>query len=183
MVNPNRGFMDGLPEEVAAGPVKIPLRAGAASAVRGVVAAAINAKVDFDVDMQWLDDEASAYGDDKTLQARAPVQPPVVLHPATGEPTWFCNVHSHSRVLRDERDGKDLAESSGASKLNRTNMYYGDLSEIPEVDLRAIDEAVMRNLVKVPMKEGDVVLVDNYQVMHGRDIFEGERLHAVTWFE
>merc|ERR1719235_2107911 len=48
-------FLDGLPEEVAAGPVKIPLRAGAASAVRGVVAAAINAKVDFDVDMQWLD--------------------------------------------------------------------------------------------------------------------------------
>jgi ABC-type sugar transport system ATPase subunit len=29
----------------------------------------------------------------------------------------------------------------------------------------------------------DVVLVDNYQVMHGRDVFTGERMHAVTWFQ
>jgi len=28
------------------------------------------------------------------------------------------------------------------------------------------------------MKKGDVVLVDNYQVMHGRDVFTGERMHA-----
>ena len=40
-----------------------------------------------------------------------------------------------------------------------------------------------QNLVYVPMQAGDVVLVDNYQVLHGRDVFEGERLHAVTWFE
>ena len=33
----------------------------------------------------------------------------------------FCNVHSHARYLRDERD-KDLPESTGASKLNRTDM-------------------------------------------------------------
>jgi alpha-ketoglutarate-dependent taurine dioxygenase len=41
----------------------------------------------------------------------------------------------------------------------------------------------MDNLVSVLMEPGDVVLVDNYQVMHGRDVFTGERLHAVTWFE
>jgi len=62
-------------------------------------------------------------------------------------------------------------------------MYYGDLSEISEDDLDKIDKATMDNLVSVPMKEGDVVLVDNYQVMHGRDVFTGERLHAVTWFQ
>ena len=33
------------------------------------------------------------------------------------------------------------------------------------------------------MKEGDVVLVDNYRTMHGRNIFEGTRKHAVTWFK
>ena len=26
-------------------------------------------------------------------------------HPETGLPTWFCNIHSHSAKLRDERDG------------------------------------------------------------------------------
>ena len=158
--------------------------------------------------------------------------------------------------VRHTRAG-DLPETSGASKLNRTNMFYGDLSEISDEDLRnvrapaaihrtvrrltlphrkwsgpcllpsrphraQIDEATMRNLVWVPMKvrpkhhallrcvrlqsvhatvccspdkrpphtsslprlqEGDVVLVDNYQVMHGRAKFSGERLHAVTWFQ
>ena len=86
----------------------------------------------------------------------------VCRHPLTGEPAWFCNVPSHSRYLRDKRDG-DLPETSGSSKLNRTNMFYGDLSEIDEADLREIDDATMRNLVHVPMQQGDVVLVDNYQ--------------------
>ena len=91
-------------------------------------------------------------------------------------------MHSHSRYLRDKRDGA-LPETSGASKLNRTDMFYGDLSGISEEDLRHIDEVTMKNLVYVPMEKGDVVLVDNYQVMHGRDVFTGERLHAVTWFQ
>jgi len=38
------------------------------------------------------------------------------------------------------------------------------------------------NIVHVPMKAGDVLLCDNYRVLHGRDIFEGDRLHAVSWF-
>ena len=57
-------------------------------------------------------------------------------------------------------------------------MFYGDLSAIPEADLQHIDDLVMDNLVSVLMEPGDVVLVDNYQVMHGRDVFTGERLHA-----
>ena len=36
------------------------------------------------------------------------------------------------------------------------------------------------NIVHVPMKAGDVLLCDNYRVLHGRDIFEGDRLHAVV---
>ena len=32
------------------------------------------------------------------------------------------------------------------------------------------------------MTAGDVLLIDNYRVLHGRDIFEGDRLHAVSWF-
>ena len=62
-------------------------------------------------------------------------------------------------------------------------MFYGDLSDIAAEDLQNIDEVTRKNLVSVLMEPGDVVLVDNYQVMHGRDVFEGERLHAVTWFQ
>ena len=177
-------FLDTLPAEVALGPLKIPLQEGASSAVRGVVAAAINAKVDFSVEMSWLE-EASAYGDDKTLQARAPVQPPVVLHPKTGEPTWFCNVHSHSSLLRKKRESIYGEEkfTDGASRINKSDMYYGDDEAIAEADLDHMDELTKRHTVSLKMAPGDAVLVDNYQTMHGRNVFKGTRKHAVSWFK
>jgi len=158
-----------------------PLRQVLEPAIKAVAQLGVGAKIDMDLELRWDENEE----DGLRLLAFSPEQSPVNRHPVTGEPAWFCNVHSHSRYLRDERDGKasEMAETSGASKLNRTNMYYGDLSDIPEEDLRAIDEATMNNLAWVPMEEGDVVLVDNYQVMHGRAKFTGERLHAVTWFQ
>jgi alpha-ketoglutarate-dependent taurine dioxygenase len=41
----------------------------------------------------------------------------------------------------------------------------------------------MDNLKWVKMGHGDVVLLDNYMTMHGRNIFSGVRKHAVTWFK
>merc|ERR1719389_1651325 len=124
------------------------LRAFLEPIFQSVASAGVAAKIDMELELKWDENEE----DGLRLLAFSPPQSPINRHPVTGRPAWFCNVHSHSRFLRDERDGKDLPETSGASKLNRTNMYYGDLSEIPEEDLRAIDDAVMRNLVYVPMK-------------------------------
>ena len=88
------GWVDNFPK-----PVQGPVMAG----VKGLVSAAINAKVDFDVEMLWGE---GGYDGTKMLQARAPSQPPIVLHPVSGEPTWFCNVHSHSSKLRKDRESK-----------------------------------------------------------------------------
>ena len=151
-------------------------------AVKATVSAAINAKVDFDVKMQWLDD--SAYGATRTMQARAPVQPPVVLHPDTGAPTWFCNVHSHSAALRKKREATYGAEQfvDGASQINKSDMYYGDDSPLDDDDLDALDALTKKHTVYLGMRPGDAVLVDNYQTMHGRNVFQGTRKHAVSWF-
>lgn len=86
------GWIDSLPEFLQS-PVQF--------LVHGAVTTAINAKVDFDVELQW---GVSDYDQQKMLQARAPPQPPIVEHPITGDPTWFCNVHSHSSVLRQQRE-------------------------------------------------------------------------------
>ena len=32
------------------------------------------------------------------------------------------------------------------------------------------------------MEPGDVLLIDNYRMLHGRQTFDGDRLHAVSWF-
>ncbi len=158
----------------SAGPLKEVLK----PVFQGVASAAVAAKIDMELELQWAENDK----DGLRLLAFSPPQSPINRHPTTGEPAWFCNVHSHSRYLRDRRDG-ELGETTGASKLNVTDMFYGDGTPIPVEDLEHIDEVTMKNLVYVPMQEGDVVLVDNYQVMHGRDVFTGERLHAVTWFQ
>lgn len=85
-------WVDNFPE-----PLQAPLMGG----LKGLVSAAINAKVDFSVEMSW---GQGGYDDTKMLQARAPSQAPIVVHPVTGEPTWFCNVHSHSSKLRKDRE-------------------------------------------------------------------------------
>ena len=165
-------FLRKLPEPLQ--PLKEPLKAG----IKVLAQAAVGQKIDMELELKWDENEK----DGLRLVAFSPKQAAINRHPVTGQPAWFCNVHSHSRKLRDERDG-ELGETSGASKINITNCFYGDLSEISDEDLRHIDEMTMKNLASVPMQKGDVVLVDNYQVMHGRDVFEGERLHAVTWFQ
>ena len=62
-------------------------------------------------------------------------------------------------------------------------MFYGDDGDISEEDLKHMDEVTMKNVKFVKMTEGDVVLLDNYKCMHGRNVFDGTRKHGVAWFE
>jgi len=167
------GWIDGLPE-FAQGPVM--------AGIKGLANAAINAKVDFSVDLRWGE---GGYDGTRMLQARAPSQPPIVVHPVTGDPTWFCNVHSHSSKLRKDREGKYGAErfEDGASQINKSDMFYGDDGDISDEDLKQMDEVTYKNMKFVKMTEGDVVLLDNYKCMHGRNVFDGTRKHGVAWFE
>merc|ERR1712166_524755 len=78
----------------------------------------------------------------KMLQARSPRQPPIEKHPVSGEPTWFCNVHSHSSKLRKNRESKFGAErfEDGASQINKSDMYFGDDGLISDEALKEMDE-------------------------------------------
>ena len=58
--------------------------------------------------------------------------------------------------------------------------FFGNLDEVPGELLQKVNEACEKNIVHVPMQPGDVLLIDNYKCLHGRDIFVGDRLHAVA---
>ena len=49
--------------------------------------------------------------------------------------------------------------------------------------MQALDELTRKHTVSLRMAPGDAVLVDNYQTMHGRNVFKGTRKHAVSWFK
>merc|ERR1711865_1371614 len=113
------------------------------SALKGLASTAINAKVDFSVELRWGE---GGYDNTKMLQARAPSQPPIVLHPTTGEPTWFCNVHSHSSVLRKQRESIYGAErfEDGASQINKSDMFFGDDGGISVEQLKHMDDVTLK---------------------------------------
>ncbi|KAL1504955.1 hypothetical protein AB1Y20_008722 [Prymnesium parvum] len=149
-----------------------------AGALRPLLRRACTAVVQAALDLATpLELEVVASADDEpcALQVFEKAKPPVNRHPRTLEPTFFSGIHSQSEYLQSKRRG---ARFSGVAA---TDVFYGDFSEIPPRDLDHIEEAVMQNVIRIPMERGDVVLLDSYRALHGREIFEGPRLHAVRW--
>ena len=217
-----------------------PLREPVANVIQNVIQWAMNQKVDFDIDLQWITNQESIYqnhndvtpssssSSTRILQARAPKQPPIIPHPITKDPVWFCNVHSHSAVLRQQRESMYVlfvclisawlavfVDSSfslwfslltksdvrlfhffrhlnsygaerfedGASQINKSDMYFGNNEPLTVEQLKILDDVTTAQMKYVKMNPGDVVLLDNYKTLHGRNVFDGVRKHGVAWFE
>jgi hypothetical protein len=62
----------------------------------------------------------------------------------------------------------------GADRLPR-HVTYGDGKEIAPEDLEHVRATFRRYQVSFPWQPGDVLLLDNMQVAHGRRPFRGQR--------
>lgn len=148
---------------VLPGPVK--------EGIKGLVGAAVFPKFDMDLEMMYERD-----GKPGRLQALENVESPINRHPVTGMPVWFSNAHNHARKLRDRRP-------CGVPEVGMTEVFYADTLEPLDLeDCMEIKRASEKHITALAMEPGDVLLVDNYRALHGRDVFQGDRFHAVTWF-
>ncbi|HEV2148333.1 MAG TPA: TauD/TfdA family dioxygenase [Longimicrobiaceae bacterium] len=111
--------------------------------------------------------------DGDRLRTRA-VRPAFVRHPVTGEELWFNHaVFFHVTTL--EPTVREALLASFAEEDLPGNTYYGDGTPIePEVmdALRAIYD---EETVVFPWRRGDVLMLDNMTVAHGRSPFRGPR--------
>jgi alpha-ketoglutarate-dependent taurine dioxygenase len=123
--------------------------------------------------------------DGNRLRTRA-VRNAVARHPETSDPCWFNHAtFFHVSTLTPAiREG--LLEEFAEEDLP-TNTYYGDGSRIePEVldHLRSCYHAATTDF---PWQAGDLLMLDNMMVAHGRAPFKGERKvlvgmsHPTTW--
>jgi alpha-ketoglutarate-dependent taurine dioxygenase len=123
-----------------------------------------------DVCTEWLPD-----GRLRTRQERKAL----ARHPETGERVWFnhiCFWHS-SRMPAATREM--LVEELGENGLPYESRF-GDGGVIPAETVAEIAAAYEAEKRSVPWGRGDLILVDNMLVAHGRERFAGERRVLVS---
>jgi alpha-ketoglutarate-dependent taurine dioxygenase len=121
--------------------------------------------------------EWSAEGDLCLTQVR----PALATHPATGQTVWFNQAdqfHPSSQpsdvyksVIELYRDREDQLPQ---------NVRYGDDTEIDAAVLEEIRKTALNNATLFPWRCGDVLMVDNMLVAHGRMPFRGARRVLVS---
>lgn len=115
---------------------------------------------------------------DGTLRTRQRCQA-AVQHPDTGEWVWFNQAHLFHISSMEPALRASLIQSVGEARLPR-NVYLGDGSPIDEAHLDAIRAVYRETAIAFPWQAGDVLMLDNLLVAHGRTPFSGDRKVTVA---
>lgn len=117
------------------------------------------------IDHDWLDAETLRTAHTNHGTAR---------HPTTGERMFFNQAHLFHVSNLDAEVSTSLIDMFGRDRLPR-NAYYGDGQEIPTQHLQVVRQAFREASIHFPWRAGDVLLLDNMQMAHGRHPFTGKR--------
>jgi len=101
--------------------------------------------------------------------------PVTVEHPETDEVCFFNQIVAHHKTFYKAHPKYASIELNSDFDKWPVHTTYADGSEIEPETLERMRNIVWRNAVGVDLEPGDVVVVDNYTVQHGRMPFEGER--------
>lgn len=118
-------------------------------------------------------DIAYAWTDEGELSTRQIAQA-TARHPRTGELVWFNQAHLFHVSALEPTVREALLEVVEYDQLPR-NVYYGDGAPIEDGVLDEIRGVYDELQVVFPWQAGDVLMLDNMLVAHGRTPFAGDR--------
>jgi alpha-ketoglutarate-dependent taurine dioxygenase len=96
------------------------------------------------------------------------------VHPKTGEPVWFNHILFWNIASLDPEFKHLLSRDFPAENLPH-NTYYGDGTAIEDEVVEAIRKAYQAEERSVSWQAGDLLLIDNMLVAHGRAPYENSR--------
>lgn len=103
-------------------------------------------------------------------------RPAVIEHPVLGEKVWFNQVDEfHPSVNGPEIYEALLAMHDGQVEDFALFAMFGDGSLIPLEYLDAVRKAVADSTVTFRWRAGDLLILDNCRIAHGRNPFTGPR--------
>lgn len=102
-----------------------------------------------------------------------------LVHPITKEKVWFNQAHLFHISSLPHKIAQSLIEELGEKNLPR-NSFYGDESPIEEEALAHIRAAYEEEIIAFRWQRGDIMILDNLLMAHGRKPFSGDRKIAVA---
>lgn len=120
-----------------------------------------------EADMQW------EWRDDNVLRTSC-VRPAILRHPQTGDISWFNQAqHWHLSCL-DQATRESLHQLFPEEDMPR-QCYYGDGSRIEDWEMAEILRTYGKLEMSFAWEPGDILMLDNLLVAHGRNRYQGER--------
>jgi alpha-ketoglutarate-dependent taurine dioxygenase len=107
------------------------------------------------------------------LRTRA-VRPALARHPKTRDPVWFNHATFFHVSTLEPAIREALLQEFEDSELP-ANSYYGDGSPIEPEVLNQLRAAYQAETISFPWQKGDLLMLDNMLVAHGRAPFSGPR--------
>jgi alpha-ketoglutarate-dependent taurine dioxygenase len=126
----------------------------------------------------WIE---PTWKDEDHLMTRQ-VRPPTARHPRTQEEVWFNHIAFwHVSSLIDTV--RQILLNDYSEEGLPFNTYFGDGSRIEEDIVAELRQAYEAETVRFPWQQGDLLLVDNMLVAHGRSPYSGARKIIVSMGE
>ncbi len=98
-----------------------------------------------------------------------------VVHPSTGQRLYRANLHSYTSTAVNEGMDAALIQRVRASQRHPSGTFLGSGEPLSGDEVSSFESYIEAHTRAWPWRNGDVMILDNLEMWHGRNPYEGSR--------